>query len=244
MRRKLDPVYRSRATGARPNWLQSTRGPSPQVPFRPRPDSPARPTKRRSLHPEFEMVGFLRSGARAAKSLVTSMRALSLAGAIKPTPVRSAVQSSQQQTRALSQSLLTSSTAHTCQHSSCSRPSVVAEVAAKSGVAVFQTQQKRGMKIHSAIRKRCEHCKVRQTIPFWCLEANGSSGSNGDVQDVKRYAQLFKGNSVTDRPLLNSQVVRRKANKRQNGYLYVICSANPRHKQRQGFRGRQQRSTT
>lgn len=30
------------------------------------------------------------------------------------------------------------------------------------------------------------------------------------------------------------QVVRRKANKRHNGYLYIICPANPRHKQRQG----------
>ncbi|KAG7284042.1 hypothetical protein NEMBOFW57_010402 [Staphylotrichum longicolle] len=30
------------------------------------------------------------------------------------------------------------------------------------------------------------------------------------------------------------KVVRRKANKRHNGYLYVICPANPRHKQRQG----------
>ncbi|KAJ4291453.1 hypothetical protein N0V88_006048 [Collariella sp. IMI 366227] len=28
-------------------------------------------------------------------------------------------------------------------------------------------------------------------------------------------------------------VVRRKASKRSNGYLYIICPANPRHKQRQ-----------
>lgn len=30
------------------------------------------------------------------------------------------------------------------------------------------------------------------------------------------------------------QVVRRKAGKRHNGYLYIICKSNPRHKQRQG----------
>lgn len=30
------------------------------------------------------------------------------------------------------------------------------------------------------------------------------------------------------------QIVRRKKTKRSNGYRYVICSANPRHKQRQG----------
>ncbi|KZZ92052.1 Ribosomal protein L36 [Moelleriella libera RCEF 2490] len=49
------------------------------------------------------------------------------------------------------------------------------------------TQQLRGMKVHSSVKKRCEHCKV----------------------------------------------VRRKAGKRHNGYLYIICKANPRHKQRQ-----------
>ncbi|QPC75349.1 hypothetical protein HYE68_006101 [Fusarium pseudograminearum] len=30
------------------------------------------------------------------------------------------------------------------------------------------------------------------------------------------------------------KVVRRKAGKRHNGHLYIICKANPRHKQRQG----------
>ncbi|KUI55755.1 50S ribosomal protein L36 [Cytospora mali] len=49
-------------------------------------------------------------------------------------------------------------------------------------------QQTRGMKVHSSIKKRCEHCKI----------------------------------------------VRRKKGKRGNGYRYVICSSNPRHKQRQG----------
>ncbi|KAK0716667.1 ribosomal protein L36-domain-containing protein [Apiosordaria backusii] len=53
------------------------------------------------------------------------------------------------------------------------------------GVAVQQT---RGMKVHSSVKKRCEHCKV----------------------------------------------VRRKAGKRHRGYIYIICPANPRHKQRQG----------
>ncbi|ATY58360.1 ribosomal protein L36 [Cordyceps militaris CM01] len=53
---------------------------------------------------------------------------------------------------------------------------------------VTTTTQVRGMKVHSSVKKRCEHCKV----------------------------------------------VRRKAGKRHNGYLYIICKANPRHKQRQG----------
>ncbi|KIE01263.1 50s ribosomal protein l36, partial [Metarhizium majus ARSEF 297] len=55
------------------------------------------------------------------------------------------------------------------------------------GRALQQVQQTRGMKVHSSVKKRCEHCKV----------------------------------------------VRRKAGKRHNGYLYIICKANPRHKQRQ-----------
>ncbi|TWU75299.1 hypothetical protein ED733_006521 [Metarhizium rileyi] len=52
---------------------------------------------------------------------------------------------------------------------------------------VQQAQQTRGMKVHSSVKKRCDHCKV----------------------------------------------VRRKAGKRHNGYLYIVCKANPRHKQRQ-----------
>ncbi|UNI23488.1 hypothetical protein JDV02_009307 [Purpureocillium takamizusanense] len=60
-------------------------------------------------------------------------------------------------------------------------------VAKTIGGGVMQQQQTRGMKVHSSVKKRCEHCKV----------------------------------------------VRRKAGKRHNGYLYIICKANPRHKQRQ-----------
>lgn len=33
---------------------------------------------------------------------------------------------------------------------------------------------------------------------------------------------------------MGGQIVRRKGGKRHNGYLYVICKSNPRHKQRQG----------
>ncbi|RSM10594.1 hypothetical protein CEP52_003501 [Fusarium oligoseptatum] len=64
-------------------------------------------------------------------------------------------------------------------------PSLFASPSALGGGLMQQT---RGMKVHSSVKKRCEHCKV----------------------------------------------VRRKAGKRHNGYLYIICKANPRHKQRQG----------
>ncbi|KAI8201828.1 hypothetical protein K4K54_003098 [Colletotrichum sp. SAR 10_86] len=62
-----------------------------------------------------------------------------------------------------------------------------AKKSAAAAVAGAVAQQTRGMKVHSSVKKRCEHCKI----------------------------------------------VRRKAGKRHNGYLYVICKANPRHKQRQ-----------
>ncbi|CRK18266.1 hypothetical protein BN1708_012303 [Verticillium longisporum] len=69
-----------------------------------------------------------------------------------------------------------------------SRPRVgLAETTSKTAMQTI-VQQVRGMKVHSSVKKRCEHCKI----------------------------------------------VRRKAGKRHNGYLYVICKSNPRHKQRQG----------
>lgn len=84
-------------------------------------------------------------------------------------------------------------------------------------------QQTRGMKVHSSIKKRCEHCKVSRIgePPPW---GRGTA-----------YAYAFQevlGQSLTIVRLI--QIVRRKKSKRGNGYRYVICSANPRHKQRQG----------
>lgn len=70
-----------------------------------------------------------------------------------------------------------------CQHGSASpRPR------APAAVVVARLQATRGMKVHSSVKRRCEHCKV----------------------------------------------VRRKGGKRHKGYMYIICPANPRHKQRQG----------
>ncbi|KAM7197846.1 Ribosomal protein L36 domain containing protein [Rhypophila sp. PSN 637] len=114
--------------------------------------------------------------ATSTKTLAVSMRALTLAPSL-------AVRTSAQQSRSLSQS--TFHNPQSCQRACC-RPTLVAQ--SQGAKAVFQSQQTRGMKVHSSIKKRCEHCKV----------------------------------------------VRRKAGKRHNGYLYIICSANPRHKQRQG----------
>ncbi|KAL2018724.1 hypothetical protein VTK56DRAFT_430 [Thermocarpiscus australiensis] len=116
-----------------------------------------------------------RSAASATNSLVSSMRLLSLSP-------RSNLPS--MQTRCLSQAVLSPG----CAFAATSPANGVISPRVQASVAVPQKQQTRGMKVRSAIKKRCEHCKV----------------------------------------------VRRKAGKRHNGYLYVICPANPRHKQRQG----------
>ncbi|KAI2604316.1 ribosomal protein L36-domain-containing protein [Hypoxylon fragiforme] len=111
----------------------------------------------------------------ANSSLISSLRALSLRAA----PVVRQTLQTQQSIRTISQAALAPSTT--------ARPTATAANPTRAA-QVFAQQQSRGMKVHSSIKKRCEHCKV----------------------------------------------VRRKANKRHGGYRYIICPANPRHKQRQG----------
>ncbi|KAI1077593.1 50s ribosomal protein l36 [Whalleya microplaca] len=121
----------------------------------------------------------------ASSSLVSSLRALSLHRAPTVRQVRQVLRTQRQAARGLSQAVIAPKTS--------ARPAVLAPtttttVNAAQTVKAVAVQQTRGMKVHSSVKKRCEHCKV----------------------------------------------VRRKASKRHRGYLYIICSANPRHKQRQG----------
>ncbi|KAI0170508.1 ribosomal protein L36-domain-containing protein [Pestalotiopsis sp. NC0098] len=129
-----------------------------------------------------------RSSKMATSTLLSSMRALSLGGHSSACKAAAASRTSsmvlrsssrQQPVRSMSQAITRATT----------RPKTiaVASAAAKALQPKIQ-QQTRGMKVHSSVKRRCEHCKV----------------------------------------------VRRKANKRHRGYIYIICSANPRHKQRQG----------
>ncbi|KLU86639.1 hypothetical protein MAPG_05651 [Magnaporthiopsis poae ATCC 64411] len=121
------------------------------------------------------------SRAARASSLVASMRGLS----INPQQQQHAFQ----QTRLLSRSIFGSMAprARTCGGALPLVASVSTRPVVAAGRAAAVQQQTRGMKLRSAITKRCEHCKV----------------------------------------------VRRKRGKRHRGWRYVICSANPRHKQRQ-----------
>ncbi|KAL1859838.1 hypothetical protein VTK73DRAFT_7428 [Phialemonium thermophilum] len=50
----------------------------------------------------------------------------------------------------------------------------------------------------------------------------------------KQQSRGMKVQSSVKKRCEHCKVVRRKANKRHKGYLYIICPANPRHKQRQG----------
>ncbi|GKT41530.1 50S ribosomal protein L36 [Colletotrichum spaethianum] len=111
-------------------------------------------------------------------SLAASLRSLTLTTARATIP---RVGTTATATRALSTAILTKKPAQKTE-------SVLVAFGQKTAaVGNAVVQQTRGMKVHSSVKKRCEHCKI----------------------------------------------VRRKAGKRHNGYLYVICKANPRHKQRQ-----------
>ncbi|KAI4724776.1 hypothetical protein E4T49_07477 [Aureobasidium sp. EXF-10728] len=73
-------------------------------------------------------------------------------------------------------------------------------------------QQTRGMKVRSSVKKLCDGCKVRTVTAYRVPEDDTRVGGR------ERYT-----NTVL-------QSVRRKGGK----YVYIICSKNPKHKQRQG----------
>ncbi|KAI6086736.1 hypothetical protein F4821DRAFT_124691 [Hypoxylon rubiginosum] len=83
----------------------------------------------------------------ASSSLISSLRALSLRAA----PAARQILRTQQSTRNISQIVLAPSTA--------ARPTTTL-ISAKKATQVISHQQTRGMKVHSSVKKRCEHCKV------------------------------------------------------------------------------------
>ena len=114
----------------------------------------------------------LRSGA--TRTLTSSIRTLSLALAASATQIRRAVPAKQQQQiRSLSQAILPTRS-HRCTNScDCSRPTLATARSGPTGGLSgeskgFQGQQTRGMKVHSSIKKRCEHCKVgTRSLSLW-----------------------------------------------------------------------------
>ncbi|KAI1109782.1 ribosomal protein L36-domain-containing protein, partial [Nemania sp. NC0429] len=115
-----------------------------------------------------------------SSSLISSLRALSL-GTNKPAARALPALCRRQPTiRRISQSSLTPT--RTQRPTMTTMMAMTKPAVATPAALLLQQQQRRGMKVHSSVKKRCEHCKV----------------------------------------------VRRKGGKRHRGYLYIICSANPR----------------
>ncbi|KAI0452308.1 hypothetical protein F5B21DRAFT_344473 [Xylaria acuta] len=102
-------------------------------------------------------------------SLLSSLRALSLrtrqASRVLPTLCRR-----QPTVRSISQSALAPTQAQ--------RPAIARRTGAM--VATMVQQQTRGMKVHSSVKKRCEHCKVSQPLKPRTLSSHGTRQDQAD----------------------------------------------------------------
>lgn len=104
------------------------------------------------------LVQSMRSAASMTNALTSSMRALSLSAG-RPTATKTTT--TVMKRRCLSQAALSAtSKTKTTMGVGAVAPAV------QTGAAVFQKQQVRGMKVRSAIKKRCEHCKVSRATGF------------------------------------------------------------------------------
>lgn len=91
---------------------------------------------------------------RTASSLLSALRALSIA----PTAPR--IQPCQHTVRGISHSVLSCSSPRQQLVRKDASQGQVPTSAVVGGVVALKAQQTRGMKVHSSIKKRCEHCKV------------------------------------------------------------------------------------
>lgn len=88
------------------------------------------------------------------------------------------------------------------------------------------------MKVRSSVKKLCDGCKVR----VFLLGKDGplhlgadDNWSDGRLEDYSDMSDFSDGHAdMCANYFLFEQSVRRK------GYVYIICSKNPKHKQRQG----------
>ena len=101
---------------------------------------------------------------RTGTSLLSALRSLSIGPAA---PQIRPCRSTQHTVRSLSQSVLSCSSPrkHLAWRDALKTPATVSsQLAVVGGVAALRAQQTRGMKVHSSIKKRCEHCKVRDCL--------------------------------------------------------------------------------
>lgn len=104
-----------------------------------------------------------------ASTLLAPLRALALSPAARRSPIPSVASSSSKlaarafsshgsccRAPALAGRIQTASVT-----AAAARPSIAARGAAPAGTLLpLRAQQTRGMKVHSSIKRRCEHCKV------------------------------------------------------------------------------------
>lgn len=99
-------------------------------------------------------------------------------------------------------------------------------------------EQVRGMKVRSSVKKMCEGCKVCLSGFVGSAWAGGSNrvvlGRESVVGRRGRRRRAHWGVVKVKEMLTESQSVRRKGGKKGKGHVYIICSLNPKHKQRQG----------
>ncbi|KAK3367483.1 ribosomal protein L36-domain-containing protein [Podospora didyma] len=102
----------------------------------------------------------------------------------------------------------------------------------------FPTMQTRSLSqsiLHSS--SSCHHGCSRPAVHALARTASGivESGVKIGVSIFqKQQTRGMKVQSSVKRRCEHCKVVRRKGCKRHKGHMYIICPANPRHKQRQG----------
>lgn len=100
-----------------------------------------------------------------SSSLISSLRALSLRANAKPAASRVlpalCLRLRQPATRRISQSSLTPR-----RPTMTTKPAIPVAIPAAAAAALIQQQQTRGMKVHSSVKKRCEHCKVSYSYSY------------------------------------------------------------------------------
>ncbi|KAI1746779.1 hypothetical protein F4782DRAFT_474240 [Xylaria castorea] len=102
-------------------------------------------------------------------SLIPSLRALSLrtkpASRLLPTLCQR-----QPTVRSISQSALAPTQAQ--------RPAIARPAGTMAIAKILAQQQTRGMKVHSSVKKRCEHCKVSQHLKLRAQSCQGTQRGN------------------------------------------------------------------
>ncbi|OJD36780.1 uncharacterized protein BKCO1_900076 [Diplodia corticola] len=87
-------------------------------------------------------------------------------------------------------------------------------------------QQVRGMKVRSSVKKLCDGCKVRVL-----RDRHRELGEDGREMNMEKEEKKKEMSGLDSTRRIRISSVRRKGKR----YVYIICSKNPKHKQRGGI---------